>query len=413
MKILVSAYACEPNKGSEPGVGWGWVIEIAKHHEVWVITRENNEKTINNYIDDNPDESYKNIKFIYVGISKLLTFWKKGNRGIRLFYTLWQWEAAKIAIELNEEQHFDLVHHVTFVSFTQVTFMYKLGIPMIWGPIAGGEIIPEIIKIEMDMREIIHEGIRKLSQKVSLFIPSISKTMKFSQYILVATDETKLKIPKKYWHKVIIIPAIGLTELPLKRSNECSDEKIRIIMAGKLIHLKAFDIGIKAFLEIVDRYPNVELHILGEGIKKTDLMKLSSKYLDSRIFFEPPVQHNDIYSFFSKFDIFLNTSLRDSGCMTLMEAMSVGLPCLAIATGGPKVLLNEYTDCLIQPQEYQKCIYDIADKLVKLVENHEYRNQISNSLFSHCSNNLTYMSKMKMVCELYDKSISRTSHYDQ
>ena len=24
MKILLSAYACEPNTGSEPNVGWNW-----------------------------------------------------------------------------------------------------------------------------------------------------------------------------------------------------------------------------------------------------------------------------------------------------------------------------------------------------------------------------------------------------
>ena len=29
-KILLSAYACEPNEGSEPGVGWNWAIELKK-----------------------------------------------------------------------------------------------------------------------------------------------------------------------------------------------------------------------------------------------------------------------------------------------------------------------------------------------------------------------------------------------
>ena len=45
-KIFVSAYACEPGMGSEIGVGWHWVIELAKYHEVWVLTRESNRGTI-------------------------------------------------------------------------------------------------------------------------------------------------------------------------------------------------------------------------------------------------------------------------------------------------------------------------------------------------------------------------------
>ena len=46
MKVLVSAYACEPGKGSEPGVGWQWVRQIARFHDTWVITRANNREKI-------------------------------------------------------------------------------------------------------------------------------------------------------------------------------------------------------------------------------------------------------------------------------------------------------------------------------------------------------------------------------
>ena len=47
MKILMSAYACEPNKGSEPGIGWQWAMETARlGHEVWVLTRANNRSAI-------------------------------------------------------------------------------------------------------------------------------------------------------------------------------------------------------------------------------------------------------------------------------------------------------------------------------------------------------------------------------
>ena len=44
--FLVAAYACEPNEGSEPGVGWNWSIELSKYHNVIVITRENNRRRL-------------------------------------------------------------------------------------------------------------------------------------------------------------------------------------------------------------------------------------------------------------------------------------------------------------------------------------------------------------------------------
>jgi hypothetical protein len=74
MKILISAYACEPNKGSEPGVGRSWLVELAKYHRVWVITRDNNQSSIEGYLKCNPGLYNENMKFIYVRLSKMLTF---------------------------------------------------------------------------------------------------------------------------------------------------------------------------------------------------------------------------------------------------------------------------------------------------------------------------------------------------
>lgn len=381
MKILLSAYACEPNKGSEPGVGWSWAIEYAKQHQVWVITRDNNEPSIKKYLEEKTEYNNENLHFIYVGLPKKLTFWKKGRRGMRLFYMLWQRKAAKVAQELNKKEHFDFVQHVTFVSYTQSSYMYKVGVPLIWGPVSGGENIPNGIKIKMNKKEAIIEAIRKASQTLALYTLSIRKTMKTAKMIFVATEETRQRIPKKYQDKTYVMPAIGIEQMP-EIIQKRQTEKPKIIMAGRLIYWKAFDIGIKAFLEIAERYPEIELHILGEGNQKKKLQKLAGKYLGDRVFFEKAVQHDEIYQFYGKFDLFINTTLRDSGCMTMMEAMSVGLPCIAIATGGPGVLLKEFAECRVEPTSYDDCVTAVAsliedyilhtDKWIEIAE-HQHR----------------------------------------
>lgn len=43
--ILLSAYACSPLWGSEPGVGWQWALELSKRHDVTVITHRTSRKT--------------------------------------------------------------------------------------------------------------------------------------------------------------------------------------------------------------------------------------------------------------------------------------------------------------------------------------------------------------------------------
>ena len=399
MKILLSAYACEPNKGSEPGVGWGWATELAKHHEVWVLTRDNNEPTITDYLKKNPEYKNDNLHFIYVGLSKKLTFWKKGRRGMRLFYMMWQRKAVEVAKEWHSKTQFDFVQHITFVSYTQPTYMYKLGIPLIWGSVSGGENIPSEIKIEMTAKERSIEMVRKLSQAAALLMPSTRKTMKCAKAILVATEETKNKIPGKYQDKTVVVPAIGMEKMPEVQHKERNDGKIKIVMAGRLIYWKAFDIGLKAFLQIADKYPNAELYILGEGNRKSELQKSAVEYINKQIFFDPPVQHDKIFEYYSQFDLFVNTTLRDSGCMTMMEAMSVGLPCIAVTTGGPAVLLEGIDECAVKPEIYEKTVDSLAKRLMVLIENEKFRQEVGKKCHDSVSkmsyaNKVTYISNM-------------------
>ncbi len=398
--ILLSAYACEPNKGSEPGVGWSWAIELSQHHNVWVLTRDNNRDSIESYLRDHPELNMERCHFVYVRLSKILTFWKKGNRGVRLYYWLWQKEAYKVAKKWKKKICFDVVHHVTFVSVTQPTYMYRLGIPFIWGPIAGAENIPKTVTCKMTMKERTLEQVRKWSQQLAFYYPNTIKTLQRSKAIIVATEETKQIIPKKYLDKTYVMLAIGIDE-NLKNTTEIrrDNHKIKIIMVGRLIYWKMFELGIQAFLTLVDRYGNIELYVLGEGENKEELKKVAGKYLDESIFFLEPIEHDKIYEFYSQYDIFLNTSLRDSGCMAMLEAMSVGLPCICIATGGPKVLTNNISELQVEPQENTAIIAGIVQKLELLITNPLLRHQISNRILEE-STLFSFANKYRTLCKL-------------
>lgn len=395
MKILLSAYACEPNRGSEQGVGWGWATELAKTNDVWVLTRDRNQKRIEKYLNEHPEYQLPGLHFIYVGVSKKLTFWKKGNRGIRIYYMLWQKAAYKAARKWNEKIGFQCVQHVTFVSYTQPTYLYKLGIPLIWGPVSGGENIPKEISIKMTAKEKLIETVRKCSQTTALWMPSIRRTMEKSTLILAATEETKKRIPKRYKNKTYLLPAIGLETVSVAGTARKGDEKFRIVMAGRLIYWKAFDIGINAFKALAKEFPYVELHILGEGTQKLYLKKLAGEYLDTRIFFHNPVAHDHIYDFYAGYNLFLNTTLRDSGCMTMMEAMAVGLPCIAIATGGPKVLASFGNVDLVEPSTYYETVEEIASRLKNAIVYKE--TETDNTKIS----GLTYMEKVDTVMKTF------------
>ena len=73
-RVLLSAYACEPVKGSEPGVGWNWVRQLSQFAEVWVLTRANNRNSIEAAIAEHP---LPHVHFVYYDLPRWMSFWKR------------------------------------------------------------------------------------------------------------------------------------------------------------------------------------------------------------------------------------------------------------------------------------------------------------------------------------------------
>ena len=135
MKIFVSAYACEPNLGSEIGVGWHWVLEMSKYFELWVLTRESNRKNIELWIAEHPE--YSGIHWLYYDLPKWARWWKKGLRGVRTYYNLWQWRSNAIVEKSMKEHGIDVFHHLTYGNAMWQVSRYGQQKHFIWGPIGG------------------------------------------------------------------------------------------------------------------------------------------------------------------------------------------------------------------------------------------------------------------------------------
>ena len=140
LRILMSAYACEPHRGSEPGIGWHWATRLARTgHHVWVLTRANNRAAIEGVLEREPGAE---SALRYYDLPEWVCRWKNRAGLLRLYYLLWQWGAYGVAQRLCREDRFDLVHHITFGVFRLPSFMAFLGLPFVFGPVGGGESAP-------------------------------------------------------------------------------------------------------------------------------------------------------------------------------------------------------------------------------------------------------------------------------
>src|SRR5581483_10321303 len=65
-------------------------------------------------------------------------FWKRGQRGIRLYYLLWQVRAMLAARSLRRTTDFDLVWHLTMANVWLGSLASLAGRPFVYGPVGGG-----------------------------------------------------------------------------------------------------------------------------------------------------------------------------------------------------------------------------------------------------------------------------------
>jgi len=180
LKVLVSAYACEPDKGSELGVGWNWAKQIARFHEVWVITRANNREPIEKELQKNP---ISNLNFIYVDLLKWLSFWKSGQRGIYSYYYFWQLKVLVKGLQLHRKVKFDLAHHITFGNCWMPATLSLMPIPFVWGPIGGAQKAPTSLVRHLKILNILYELYKCLNEN-ALFLKSIGVVLRLLKSFL-------------------------------------------------------------------------------------------------------------------------------------------------------------------------------------------------------------------------------------
>lgn len=414
MKVLVSAYACSPYDGSERAVGWNWVNELSKYHELTVLTSHIYQNDIEDYLCKNPDFC-TNVKFVYINVPH--TGWHVGYRLERLYYILWQVYAVKVAKELCKKTKYDLVHHITYVTCVLPTFMHKLNIPFVYGPVSGGENIPKIIKYPMSFKQHLVENVRRVSQIFFRLTPNYSKTMRKADVILTTTEETKLLIPTKYRSKVKVFQSIGLNEdifSPL--FGEKYHHRIKFLIAGRMLYWKGFELGIKAFSKALESGCDIELTVLGNAENNSaykayfqHLIELSQGIKESRIHFVPTVPHDQMKNFYDQFDCLLNCSLRDSGCFIVMEGMSRGLPVICVNTGGPKVNTTDETAIKINPAPMDIMIDKIAGAIVKIANNKELREKMGKASREYALDNFIISRRTQIMNEYYAEALERSN----
>lgn len=400
VKVLVSAYACEPYRGSEPGVGWNWAKQIARFAEVWVITRANNRDVIEEELKKNPEP---NLHFIYVDLPKWMRFWKKGQKGVHLYYYLWQFATYFRARKLTQEIKFDIAHHITFVNDWMFSGLSFLNIPFVWGPI--GSNIPINHKFLPAIQYYIFDRIKhSFRLLIRFFDPLFLLTLlKSNKIILISKNQFKL-YPFKYTNNSkIIVQQANAVNIQNKRIAYKQKDNVIIYSAGSLIPIKGYHLSIFAFFKVCLKLNEVKYVISGTGFFKKYLDSLIERLnIKNRIIFTGKIERDDVLNLMHHSDIFLFPSFEGGG-MVVLEAMASGLPVVCLDYGGPGEMVTEECGIKVKPITFEQTVNDLADALLKLANDPELRKKMGEAGRRRVLEHYTWEKKGEFIKKVYEE----------
>lgn len=375
--ILASAYAINPFKGSEDGMGWNFVMQIARFNKVIAITRENNRPHIEKYISENPNSLYANVQFLYFDLPYWMRFWKKGGRGAMLYYLMWQ--RGIVSFIKKQNLIFDIVHNLNFHNDWTPSFLWKLGKPFVWGPVGHHPLIPsqylQAYSLKYRIKDQLTWALKQFFWKVS---PSLRMTINKADHIMCMNFGVvkTLGIQSKY----SVSPSVATQDMGWSEFQGIQD-RFTLISAGRFVPLKGFDLTIEAFADFFHKLPATdqsksELLLIGSGPEEALLKRLAEKLNVSRqIKFINWMERDQLMSKFSSASVFLFPSHEGAG-MVVAEALSFGLPVICLNNEGPGQFINSECGFAIPHGDYQSTVVKISESIEMLFNNSEQRNKM-------------------------------------
>ncbi|WP_042700640.1 glycosyltransferase family 4 protein [Azospirillum sp. B506] len=343
MKILLSAYACDPKRGSEEGVGWNWMRGIHRlGHELHVLTKAENRAAIEDAVA--ADAALADIRFHYYELPVRLDRWAATKYLFFLYYLVWQWGAATRALALHRRERFELVHHITFGSIRAPSFMGRLRIPFVFGPLGGGDSAPRMLRpsytwirrLEDDLRDAMNHAVR--------FDPLMAGSFASADLIIARTPRSAGLIPRRFQHKTMVAIESGVDVTRLGRAHPVPPadrpDGLKMLFAGRFLSLKGLQLAIRALAEFRARGGEGTLTAVGQGPEEQSFRRLAEKLnVADHIRWVPWLPRGELDAFYRSSDVFLFPSLRDGGANVVLEALTAGLPVVCLDIGGPGIFV--------------------------------------------------------------------------
>lgn len=407
MKVLVNCYACSPYQGSEPGMGWNFVSNLSRMHELHIMTECKFKPDIDKYFEEHPEEKAL-YHFYYIKRTRWTLLRKIWPPSYYWTYAAWQRKALALAKELEAKEHFDLVHQLNMVGYRECGYLWQMGKPIVWGPMGNFNITPWRMLPVMGLYGIVFYTCRNLINLWQMhFSGRVKKAINACDAIICAMEDDKKTVKRLFGKDSIVIPEVGLAkqsnkEVKILKRN--AGEKLRICWSGLHISRKALPLLLKAIAQC-EQGNTIDLHILGDGPFNKQWKQMAKSLNLSNIVWHGQVSRDEAMDIMKQSHVFTITSLSDATSTVLLEALSIGLPVVALNHLGFAGVITPQCGIKIDIVEPKQVISDIAKAIDRIATDEAYRQMLANGAL-HRAQDFRWDKKAEMINGIYHQIVA-------
>ncbi len=378
-KILISAYAVSPIRGSECAVGWEITKRLGQYFDVTVLVCEktpsaaNFENEIKKYLDENG--FIKNVSYVFVPMpksSKIYTwlhdngFWPAYYWG----YNCWQKSAFEMAKKLHITNKFDLVYQLNMIGFREPGYLWKLPVPFVWGPTNGFHSIPLSFLKSLKGKEYFFQHLKHFFNELQILISKRSKKVAKKAAVVWCVDEVAKYTIEKWGGKTDLLQETGLNMLDNETFSTIkkfeNQNVLNLVWSGMITSGKALGILIDALL--LNKDLNFKLTILGDGPLLQE-MKVKAESISHKIVWKGWLPKDEAIECVKSSDLLIHTSLKEGTPHSVLEAIAYGIPVVCHDTCGMGVAVNDKNGFKIPYRDFETSILFVSELLKSIFEN--------------------------------------------
>ncbi|MBO1750291.1 glycosyltransferase [Actinotalea sp. BY-33] len=339
-RVLISAYACGPGEGSEPGSGWQIVRAAAVTNDVWLVTRRRFATAIEEQRRTDPSLA-QHLHVTYLELGDRALRLKRGSLGVYWYYVLWQRRLGRLARQLHAELDLDLAHHATFASDWLPVGLLRLppGVPIVWGPVGGATYTPRAVRGWLGRRARLLEAVRERATRVARRVWGDAAARRAA---LVVTHNED--VATRFAYATTLVepnPALTSQELDAARVGATSGDpaSLHAVFVGRLVSWK----GTRLAVDAIARNPRWTLDLIGAGPEREHLVARAARAgVANRVRLRGPLPRADTLVEIARADALLLPSMHDSASWVTAESVTLGTPVVCLDIGGPPLVMDGY-----------------------------------------------------------------------